>query len=79
MIAPTFNRLAVEHLAKFLAVSKYALQTSFFIFIMISLSIQSPDDRVYSPNHAAPAPTIVEIRPACAIDGSGSSINHTVE
>ncbi len=33
----------------------------------------------YSPNHAAPAPTIILIRPDCSNVGASKSINHIVE
>jgi hypothetical protein len=33
----------------------------------------------YKPNQAAPAPTIIEIKPDCSKLGSGKSINHMVE
>jgi hypothetical protein len=33
----------------------------------------------YKPNQAAPAPTITDIRPACALFGSGKAINQIVD
>ena len=33
----------------------------------------------YSPNHAAPAPTMMLIKPDCSNVGASKSINHIVE
>jgi hypothetical protein len=36
------------------------------------------EELVYKPNHAAPAPTTIDIRPDCSKLGLGKSINQKV-
>ena len=51
------------------------MSRTIFCYLEFILSFAVP---AYKPNHAAPAPTTILIKPDCSNVGAGSSINHIV-
>ena len=58
-------------------VKPIAILFSIYSFSPLKL-FELPDVPAYNPNHAAPAPTTIDIKPDCSKEGSAKSINQKV-